>query len=501
MPDARAPLVYEVHTRQWLRALSDTAGERVSLAEVPDHVLDDLAAYEVTHLWLMGVWPCGPMARSEALRLPDLRRAYDDALPAWTELDVAGSPYAVSAYTVAEDLGGEAGLAALRARLRTRGIRVLLDFVPNHTGRDHPWVEDRPELFVSADAPFAGSFPVQTPSGSRHLAHGADPFFPPWTDTVQLDHRREDTRRALSNTLMALAERCDGVRCDMAMLVLEDVFAKTWHRVPPTSPSARGDLWTDAISRVKRAHPEFLFLAEAYWDLEERLCAAGFDAAYDKTLYDRIVHDRPADVRAHVLGLGARNARRVHFLENHDEPRVAALLDLPRHRAAALTVLGLPGMRLLHDGQLEGRRRFARVQLARRAEAPQESASPEVAALYQRLLRALPQTAVGRGIGRALDPWPAWHGNPSHQNFILVQWQEHNRDDAFELVVANLGSHRAQCRAPLDARGLTAHTWMLTDVLGQERWVRAGEALAREGLFLDVEAHAAQLFHFAPAPR
>lgn len=489
----RHPLLYEVNTRQWLAELSRRHRRTIDLFAVPDSDIDELERNGFTHVWLMGVWPTGPRSRQQALRHIDLRKAYDEALPGWIDDDVLGSPYAVGALHVSPLLGGDAGLEHLRARLAERDIRVLLDFVPNHLGLDHPWLTSRPELFVSHHEQIPDAFPVQLPGGPRYVAHGKDPYFPGWTDTIQLDYRKPETREAMTKLLRSVADRCDGVRCDMAMLVLADVFQDTWRHVPVDVSTAAGEFWAEAIHQVKRDVPDFLFLAEAYWDLEGRLCELGFDYAYDKKLYDHLIHDHPWEVQKHLVGLGPHNVRRAHFLENHDEPRAASRMDLERHRAAALLVLGLPGMRFLHDGQLEGLRRFARVQLGRRHVEPEDSS---VRDLYAALLRALPDTAVGDGDARLLTPQRAWPDNPTAGCFTLVQWQRPERDDAFELVVVNAAPHRAQCRAPLGARGLAGGVWQLVDRVGSERWSRDGDELARDGLYLDVGPRAAQLFSF-----
>jgi glycosidase len=432
-------VIYEVHTRQWLHEL----GAR-DLTEVGDAVLDELARLGVTWLWLMGIWPTGPRSRGEARVLAP---QYDEALPGWTDDDLVGSPYAIAAYEVG--FGGDAALAALRARLSARGIRVLLDFVPNHVGLDHPWTSTD---LVMHDA--------------TAVVHGKDPYFPGWTDTAQLEYRHAATRSAMRDVLAQIAARCDGVRCDMAMLVLPDVFAKTWAHVP--CEEAASDFWGEAIRETKRAHPQFVFLAEAYWGLEARLVEQGFDFAYDKDLYDRLVHDRPGDAAAHVRDTS--HAHHVHFLENHDEPRVATLpLDL--HRAAALVMLALPGLPFVHHGELAGARRFARIQLRRRAEEPVDTA---VHALYEQLL------ALRLGDQRRiLTPLPAWDGNPTHDGFVIVQCRA-------DLVVVNLAPHRAQCRVAVDAPG----RWSLADRLGDERWERD----LAEPLFLDLPPRGARVF-------
>jgi hypothetical protein len=186
-------------------------------------------------------------------------------------------------------------------------------------------------------------------------------------------------------------------------------------------------------------------------------------------------------------------AASAHFLENHDEPRVAALLSPPEHRAAALVMLGLPGMRFLYEGQLTGARIKAPVQLGRRSV---EATQTDVQQMYEATLAALRATAVGRGRGVILSPRAAWPGNPSGQNLVVVQWQWQPRE--FDVVVANLAPHRSQGYAPLTVPELAEFNWSMRDLLGTESYVRTGSDLASQGLYLDLPGHAAQLFRFTP---
>ena len=104
----------------------------------------------------------------------------------------------------------------------------------------------------------------------------------------------------------------------MAMLVLPDVFERTWGIAAP------GVLAPSAPSAVRAKVPDFLFLAEVYWDLEWTLQQQGFDYTYDKRLYDRLVEGHARPVREHLrAGLDFQD-RLARFLENHDEPRAAA---------------------------------------------------------------------------------------------------------------------------------------------------------------------------------
>jgi hypothetical protein len=284
----------------------------------------------------------------------------------------------------------------------------------------------------------------------------------------------------------------------MAMLILPDIFERTWGSAWGAAGSSSGsdgspdpwDVWRPAIGAVRSVRPEFLFVAEAYWDLETRLCSLGFDFAYDKHLYDLLIEDRSAEIQPHVLG--GDPAHRVHFIENHDEPRAArTLADLGRHRAALALVLGLPGMRLVHDGQRVGRKRFSRIQLAR---LPRDERDDAIASLHAAILPAFAASLVGRGAAQVLVPQRTWDDNPTDAAFTIVQW---SAGETFELLVVNAAAHRAQCRVRPTVPSLAQHTWQLVDRLGDERWIRDGREMAAHGLFLDVPARGAQLFVFA----
>ena len=360
-------------------------------------------------------------------------------------------------------------------------------------------------------------------AGRRWIAHGKDPHFPCWTDVAQLDYRRPETREAVQELLMAVAAQCDGVRCDMAMLLLNEVFERTWAGYPSAGPLPKTEFWAEAIPAARQAQPDFLFLAEVYWDLEARIQGLGFDYTYDKHLYDDLIWRKAAGAQRRLLESPPEfTAACAHFLENHDEPRVAAKLALPEHRASALVILGLPGLRFLQEGQLTGARIKIPVQLSRR---PLEAPQPEVQKMYDATLTTLSATAVGRGRAEILSPREAWPGNPTAQNFIVVQWQAQSPDNPptppppsppasarprrneveagrrgteFDLVAVNLAPHRSQCYVPLKMPKLADYNWSMRDLLGTEAYERFGSDLEAQGLYLDLAAHGAQLFHFAP---
>jgi hypothetical protein len=487
------PLLYQINTRCWLHDLSARLKKPVTLASVPDTEFQFWQKSGFTHIWLMGVWTTGAQARQIAIQHPDLRGEYDKVLPGWTEADVAGSPYSITDYSVPKTLGGDAELKQFRTKLNKLGLKLVLDFVPNHMGLDHAWVTEQPELFVLSPNAVAGTFEVKTKTGSRWVANGKDPYFAPWTDVAQLEYRRASTRAALVKLLQGIATQCDGVRCDMAMLMLNDVFAKTWAHLPINEASPTEEFWPVAIQAVKTTQPGFIFMAEVYWGLEGKLQSLGFDFTYDKALYDDLVERHAAEAQRKLLTHPADYVTRsVHFLENHDEPRVAEKLSPAENRAAALAILSLPGMRFLHEGQLTGAKIKVPVQLGRR---PVEPVQPEIQATYNALLAVLKKSHLGQGTGQILPPRCAWDGNGSHQNIITVLWPG---KDAFDVAVVNLAAHRSQCYVSLNIPTLADRHWTMRDLLGSESYERVGSDLAQQGLYLDVPAHGAQVFRFEP---
>ncbi len=534
MPDlpVRHPLLYEINTRCWLWELSGKQGANITLANVPESEFAQWRRLGFTHLWLMGIWSVGPRSRAFSLRLADLRQTHGSLLPDLSDEDFVGSAYAIAGHQVSEALGGETGLSRFREKLAAKGLRLILDFIPNHTGLDHPWLNTASERFVQSPRKAPGTFKADTSHGLRWIAHGRDPYFPPWVDTAQLDYRNPATRSAVIEELKSIAGRCDGIRCDMAMLALNPIFARTWAKFPvPDHQPARGiysaspkmlstgqgsgEFWAEAISTIKAAQPGFLFLAEAYWGLEKRLLGLGFDFAYDKEITDLLTARRYAEVRSHLVAISEDLApsdvrpggagdpalelslklrpQFARFLENHDELRIASRLSIEEHRAAALLVMGLPGMRLLHEGQLTGAELRASVHLRRRAA---ETPQPDITALYELLLITLQATSIGHGEGELLKPTAAWNGNPTAENFIIIQWQSVPWE--FDLVVVNLAPHPSQCYVKLAVEGLADRDWQMTGLLGQEHYERKGAVLRESGLYLDLPAHGAQVFHFQP---
>src|SRR4051812_12241948 len=237
--------------------LSRTLDRPATLDDIPDRELDRLARDGFDWVWFLGVWQTGAAGRKVSLEHQEWRREFHQLLPDFSDPDVCSSGFAIQSYTVHSEFGGNAALARLRQRLRDRGMRLLLDFVPNHTALDHLWVQEHPDYYVRGTEEELTREPqnytsVATPSGPMIFAYGRDPYFSGWPDTLQLNYGNPALQEARALELESIAALCDGVRCDMAMLILPDVFEKTWGVRP-------APFWPDAISRVRSRVKGFLF--------------------------------------------------------------------------------------------------------------------------------------------------------------------------------------------------------------------------------------------------
>ena len=257
------------------------------------------------------------------------------------------------------------------------------------------------------------------------LAYGRDPYFAGWPDTLQLDYSRPATQEAMIAELLKVAAKCDGVRCDMAMLVLPDVFERTWGRRAPM-------FWPKAIQRVRQQTPGFCFIAEVYWDLEWIMLQQGFDYAYDKRLYDRLREGHARPVRAHLLAGLDFQGKLVRFLENHDEPRAAATFAPGMYEAAGVITYLSPGLRFFHQGQFEGRQARISPHLVR---APLEPPDTALGEFYDRLLRVIRQPILREGQWGLLECVPAWTDNWTWE--CIIAWSWHAERNQHRLIVVN----------------------------------------------------------------
>ena len=494
MSDVNYPLLYQINTRVWLTELSRALGRPATLEDIPDAELGRLAELGFDWVWFLSVWQTGPAAQQVSRSHAGWRKEFEETLPDLREEDIAGSGFAIQNYTVHTDLGGAAALARLRQRLKKHGLKLMLDFVPNHMAPDHPWVNEHPDYFIHGTEDDLANAPqnycrVQTRNGPLVLAYGRDPYFDGWPDTLQLNYANPELQQAMIGELERIAGQCDGVRCDMAMLVLPDVFERTW--------GLEAELfWPKATQHVREKSPGFTFMAEVYWDMEWTMQQQGFDYAYDKRLYDRLRDGHARPVREHFLaGLDYQN-KLARFLENHDEPRAAATFSTEIQEAAAVITFLSPGLRFFHHGQFEGRKKRISPHLVR---APEEPVDLNLMEFYDRLLSVLRNPAVRTGAWQLLECVSAWDGNPTWDSFVAFAW--HGADDERLLVTVNYAPNQSQCYVRLPFADLGSGQWRLKDLLGDATYDREGEDLSARGLYLDEAGWKTSVFSLTSASK
>ena len=486
-PIRNHPHLYEINTWAWLYDLSRRMRRNISLRDVPDSEWDALAELGFDFIWLMGIWERSPESRREfrgdSASFVDFRRA----LPGCTMNDVVGSPYAIHRYEPDARLADWSALDAAREKLHARGMRLMLDFVPNHVALDHPWTREHPEYFIHGtveelhDDPIA-FYQMEAPSGAYVIARARDPYFPPWRDVVQLNHFQPSLRAALLGELAKISQHCDGLRCDMAMLALNEVFARIWGAQLGGMSAPPREFWQD----VRAALPNFTLLAEAYWGTEPRMIELGFDFSYDKNFYDALRGNRADELRAQLSGDFEFQRRLARFIENHDEDRSAEVFGPERLRAAATIFGTAPGMRFYHQGQLEGRKIHFPIQLSHIADEPVDTA---IQAFYKNLLQLTRADTFHSGAWRQLNPEA--QGDDSAGALIAYDWQD---EKSWKLVVVNLSGGSAQARIRLGDRIATGRQYVFSDVLNNNRYVRDADEIRNLGLYVRLEPFEADIF-------
>ncbi|HOI42749.1 MAG TPA: alpha-amylase family glycosyl hydrolase [Elusimicrobiales bacterium] len=420
------PHLIEINTRLWLNELRRKyASPDMTISTIPDEEWQALRHLGFDMIWLMGVWTPSPESARIARETPALR---EEAVSiAGSDENLDASPYSIYEYKLNPGLGFEWELKALREKLNAMGMKLLLDFVSNHVSRDNPCLRECLHCFVRGTADDYKArpdwfFELDTPDGKAYVAYARDPNFPAWTDSAQLNYFHPETREKMTRQLLEVAEMCDGVRCDMVMLTLNDIHEGTWGPLLERSGFRRPEreFWETAIKAVKESHREFVFLAEVYWGLEWRLQQLGFDYTYDKVVYDRLRSLGADEVRGHLRAEKLYQKRSVRFIDNHDEDPSVEAFGWPRAQAAAVVISTIKGLRFYSDSQLNGLRRRVPLQL--------KDLSPEpdlaVKKFYEKLLKIVDHPAFHGGEWALLEVRPCSKEDRSFSNILAWSWAQ-----------------------------------------------------------------------------
>ena len=278
-------------------------------------------------IWLMPIHPISEAKRKAKgdllvadIENPEERKKY------------LGSPYAVADYTtVNPDMGTMEDFANMVDVAHENGIYVIIDWVPNHTGWDHPWITEHPEYYTKNDKGEITD-PIQD---------NGEPWG--WTDVADLNYDNKEMRQAMIDEMMfwITEQKIDGFRCDVA------------HGVPL-------DFWEQCIPALREKKALFM-LAEAelpYLMKGENLFDMSYaweghhvlnDIAKGKENVNRF--DRYMDS---VASKFENDDILMNFVTNHDENAWAGpLKERMGDASEAMTALtyAIPGMPLIYSGQ------------------------------------------------------------------------------------------------------------------------------------------------------
>ncbi|MEO8090791.1 MAG: alpha-amylase family glycosyl hydrolase [Gemmatimonadales bacterium] len=273
--------------------------------------LDRIESSGADVIWLMPIYPIGTLNRKGTL----------------------GSPYAVRDYRgINPAYGNAADLRALVKAVHGRGMKLILDFVPNHTSPDHPWVKAHPDYYIRNER------------GEPSVPRDDKGKLTDWTDVVQLNYKNPAVRREIIDAMQYWLREfgIDGFRVDVAGFIPYD-------------------FWRQAVPAVRRAVPRRIMLLAEWDDLE--MHRLGFDLTYAWASYDSLkavwqgspassfVTSELKDMRAMPTG-----GMRMRFTTNHDktawdDPPVKIFGRGAGERAAYVAVALLPGRPLLYNGQ------------------------------------------------------------------------------------------------------------------------------------------------------
>lgn len=478
------PKIYEINTRVWINRFASKKNP-VKITQVPKVYWQTLKDLGFDYIWLMGIWQTVPASVEKYCLTENLMKEYSAALPDWKKEDVVGSPYAIDKYVINPSLGSKNDLIELTETLHNFGLKLILDFIPNHFHADTSLLKSNPEIFLEVNEDIHKKDVVtyyKAEMNENYFAHGRDPYFPAWQDTIQVNYFSAEARKFMTEQLLMVSELCDGVRCDMAMLPLNDVFKKTWNDVLTDIKAPTSEFWEESIQKVKKRNSEFLFIAEAYWGLEHTLQKLGFDFTYDKTLYDTLINGDVNSLRYYLKSDLTYQSKLVRFLENHDEKRSAEKFSLSKLKAAAVITYTVPGMKLFFDGQFEGKTIKLPVQLG--AE-PAEDVNANYQIFYDRLLAIIEDDIFRDGEWKFLTPITRGETDNTFNNIIAWSW---TYKDNFRLIAINYSQFISTCHIKLDLTKYGASV-NFYDEINNVYYGRNSENIKNIGLFLDLKPY------------
>jgi glycosidase len=454
------------------------------LATIPDAEFEDFKKRGIDWIYLLGVWQLGPYGLNF-----DRRNGVDpylSTLPDCKIDDIIGSVFAVTNYTVNSEVGSMNELAYLRKKLNQMGLKLMLDFVPNHSALDSYLMKGDLSYYIRAPAGVVDKNKYYT----NGVAYGSAAYCAPWMDVAQFNYFEVKTRKLMTSYLETIASFADGIRCDMAHIVLNSAFASQWSTELKAygykTPSS--EFWEDAIIAAKKINPNLIVIGEVYGeDNMKTLQSLGFDYTYDKELYDRLINGNLDNIRGYINGNSPEFMQKnAHFLENHDDNRgITAFGSFERADAAAAVLFTLPGMKFSFQGQWVGKTWKLDVHLRRSYDEP---ANQEVIDFYNKLIPIVGAEPFKNGAFEMLTAT----NDASSWRILAWKWAYKNEK---RLVAVNYSDQYGSGAVKLSDCSGNGNI-NVNELFSNATYVRSAEELRKSGLFVVLKPWQAQIFSY-----
>eukprot|EP01097_Dermamoeba_algensis_P003864 TRINITY_DN2619_c0_g1_i1.p1 TRINITY_DN2619_c0_g1~~TRINITY_DN2619_c0_g1_i1.p1 ORF type:complete len:499 (-),score=87.48 TRINITY_DN2619_c0_g1_i1:107-1564(-) len=482
-------VVYQISLRPWLYELSLKYGQKITLAHVPTEEWIKLQQKKITMVWLMGVWSIGQYGvYHDRVSIPH-RNNFGKVLPDYDLDDIIGSPYAITEYKVNPQVGTEEDLKKTREVLKKYNLKLMLDFVPNHMAVDCPFVKSHPEYFVRLEPLVQKPFDPQVALPNGVVFGRSNPWDASWTDTAQLNYCNAKTREYMTDNLLYVCSLADGVRCDMAYLVLNSEVQRNWGKNIHgwASKPLETEFWRDAINAVQDKYPNTVFLAETYGH-GEYLQELGFDYVYDKDFYDLLTWGNLDNIRGYLWNKPLSYLRKgCHFVENHDEDRAAYHFGSnERANGAAIFTMTIPGMKFYHHGQSSGFKNKLQVHLRRSLSEPVQDPTKK---FYEKLF-----SVCGEEIFLSGD-FKMCAVSGTHDCWRVIAYS-YSLGKKRILVAINYSDQPGSGYIVLDDLNRAEGDVELLELMSSARYQRPARELMTSGLIVVVEPWSGQIFAY-----
>ena len=384
-------------TLVWLDQLTKKYEKPIlTLRDIPDRELDDMAARGFNSLWLIGLWE-----RSKASKTIKVMCGNPEA---------EASAYSLFDYDIAKELGGWDDMHDLRDRCARRGIRVASDMVPNHTSMDSKWVSEHPDWFTQLDfCPYPG-YTFHGPDLSqdsnievkledhyydrsdaavvflhrdkhtnrhRYIYHGNDGTSMPWNDTAQINYLNAEAREAVIQIILNVARNFQVIRFDAAMTLAKKHIQRLWFPLPGSGGDIASraehamtkeqfdaaipeEFWREVVDRVAAEVPDTLLLAEAFWMMEGYFVRTlGMHRVYNSAFMHMFKKEENEKYRYTIKNTLEFDPdilkRYVNFMNNPDEETAAVQFGTgDKYFGVATMMVTMPGTPMFGHGQVEG---------------------------------------------------------------------------------------------------------------------------------------------------